>query len=66
MQELKKKKKVNKAVNRKPGERRDKAIYIDGLECDFRKLGVKRLRKETRDTRIYSDVCKAAKNLQDL
>jgi hypothetical protein len=59
-----------KALEGKPGGRRKRGKpqkrWIDNVEDDLRKMGVKRWRVQTADRKEWREICEAAKVLQEL
>jgi hypothetical protein len=59
-----------KAVEGKSGERRKRGKprrrWIDNVEDDLRKMGIKRWRLKTAERRQWRGICEAARVLQEL
>jgi hypothetical protein len=59
-----------KALERKPRGRRMRGKpctrWIDNVEDDLRKMGIKRWRLRTADRREWGGICEAARVLQEL
>ena len=58
-----------KALSGKPGGRRNKgrayARWIDGVEGDLGRIGVKRWRRQTEDRATWRDICRTARFLHE-
>ena len=59
-----------KSLSGKPGGRRNKgrphARWIDAVEGDLGRIGVKRWRRQTEDRRTWRDICRATRVLHQL